>query len=229
MAPAAPCPACPGPPRPRCRTKRRSRRPQPPAAATAARTASAWWPITTATRAGSRAARVASGYASRGCPPISCSTLARSDRIRVPRPAARTTAPRGREAATDGPPITSSPRLQAVPPFSCDSCMISPQSRRGMTRSMRAAGVVLVACSLATIAGCDFRRPAPAPPSALVPLDDDDHLAWAESEQYVVVVRKSCRTLDLYRQGYRIRSFPAVFGLSSTGRKLYEGDHRTPS
>jgi len=80
------------------------------------------------------------------------------------------------------------------------------------------------------LGGC---RPAaapvrvPPPPPALA--DDDDHLAWAETEPYLVVVRKSCRTLDLYRNGWRIRSYPAVFGLNANGGKLYEGDLRTPT
>jgi murein L,D-transpeptidase YafK len=67
----------------------------------------------------------------------------------------------------------------------------------------------------------------PPHPTALA--DDDDHLAWAESEPNFVVVRKSCRTLDVYRDGNRIRSFPAVFGIDGTGSKLYEGDLRTPT
>ena len=89
--------------------------------------------------------------------------------------------------------------------------------------------------AVAVASGCGFdpfarfrpvavTTPAPPPPGA----DDDDHLAWAAAEPYVVVVRKSCRTLDVYRYGERIRSFPAVFGLSGRGRKLYEGDLRTP-
>ena len=91
---------------------------------------------------------------------------------------------------------------------------------------MRAAagGLLLV------LTGCGLGRSSSAPPPApTAVLDDDDHLTWAESESYVVVVRKSCRTLDLYRHGYRIRSFPAVFGLSNAGSKLYEGDLRTPT
>jgi murein L,D-transpeptidase YafK len=73
-------------------------------------------------------------------------------------------------------------------------------------------------------------HPAPvkvAPPAVLA--DDDDRLAWAESEPWLVVVRKACRTLDVYRFGARVRSFPAVFGLNGSGSKLYEGDLRTPS
>jgi murein L,D-transpeptidase YafK len=83
-------------------------------------------------------------------------------------------------------------------------------------------------------AGCDplrhFRPTAlnVPPPQATAPLDDDDHAGWAETEPYAVIVRKSCRTLDVYRYGQRIRSFPAVFGLNGNGTKLFEGDLRTP-
>jgi murein L,D-transpeptidase YafK len=74
------------------------------------------------------------------------------------------------------------------------------------------------------------RTPTAAVPAAATPLsDDDDHLAWAETEPYIVVVRKACRTLDVYRWGARVRSFPAVFGLNGRGGKLYEGDLRTPT
>src|SRR5438552_2469016 len=65
------------------------------------------------------------------------------------------------------------------------------------------------------------------PPRALA--DDDDQLAWAQQEPWAVVVRKTCRSLDVYRYGTRVRSFPAVFGLNGSGSKLYEGDRRTPS
>jgi murein L,D-transpeptidase YafK len=87
----------------------------------------------------------------------------------------------------------------------------------------------------AELAACDpFAHPrraaknAPAAPAAALP-DDDDHLAWAENESYFVVVRKACRTLDVYRFGTRVRSYPAVFGLNGRGSKLYEGDLRTPT
>jgi murein L,D-transpeptidase YafK len=93
--------------------------------------------------------------------------------------------------------------------------------------------ILLVALVVALVAGCGFDpfarfRPVriAAPPVAQP--DDDDHLTWATSEPYAVVVRKSCRTLDVYRFGERIRSFPAVFGLNGRGPKVYEGDLRTP-
>ncbi len=90
--------------------------------------------------------------------------------------------------------------------------------------------------ALVLLAGCGrdpWRRFRPAavnvPPPAVAPADDDDRLPWAASEERFVVVRKSCRTLDVYRHGERIRSYPAVFGIRNHGSKLYEGDLRTPS
>jgi len=89
----------------------------------------------------------------------------------------------------------------------------------------------MVGLGLVTLAACGPTHAPPKlpppPPPALA--DDDDHLAWAETEPYLVVVRKSCRTLDVYRSGNRIRSYPAVFGLNGRGSKLYEGDLRTPT
>lgn len=91
-------------------------------------------------------------------------------------------------------------------------------------------------CAVLVIAACrnpfDRFRPVsvnvpPGPATTLA--DDADHLVWAEHEPYAVVVRKSCRTLDVYRHGRRVRSFPAVFGLNGSGSKLFEGDLRTPT
>lgn len=91
-------------------------------------------------------------------------------------------------------------------------------------------GIVLVV-GLASAACSPFRRFRPTAvnvPTQVALVDDDEHAAWAESEPYAVMVRKSCRTLDVYRYGQRIRSFPAVFGLNGNGTKLFEGDLRTP-
>jgi murein L,D-transpeptidase YafK len=108
-----------------------------------------------------------------------------------------------------------------------------------MGRRQAAVGVVwaavvvgAAACGILSGNPLDRFRPtrvhvAPLPAASAV--DDDDHAGWAESEAYAVVVRKACRTLDVYRYGTRVRSFPAVFGLAGSGSKLYEGDLRTPT
>ena len=100
-------------------------------------------------------------------------------------------------------------------------------------RPRRFVGTLLAGSILALVGGCanpfaHSRAATPPIPPAPSAFDDDDHLAWAESEPWAVVVRKTCRTLDVYRYGTRVRSFPAVFGLNGGGSKLYEGDLRTP-
>jgi murein L,D-transpeptidase YafK len=77
-------------------------------------------------------------------------------------------------------------------------------------------------------AGCGWFAKAPeAPVVAADRLGDEEKLAWAEKEPIFVVVRQSCRTLDVYRYGKRVRSFSAVFGQGGTP-KVFEGDRRTP-
>jgi len=58
---------------------------------------------------------------------------------------------------------------------------------------------------------------------------DEDRLDWASEEPWFIVVRTSCRTLDVYRHGDRVRSYDAVFGLGGKSGKLHEGDRRTPT
>jgi murein L,D-transpeptidase YafK len=92
---------------------------------------------------------------------------------------------------------------------------------------MWAARVVVVGMvMMALTAGCAARK-KPVPPARIVA--DEDRLDWAANEPDFIVVRKSCRTLDVYRYGERIRSYPAVFGQGGRERKLYEGDYRTPT
>ncbi len=98
--------------------------------------------------------------------------------------------------------------------------------------SGRFGSAVMVVGWMLAVAACnplDRFRPTAVnvPPRPLA--DDDDQLTWAEQEPWVVVVRKACRTLDVYNYGARVRSFPTVFGLNGSGSKLYEGDRRTPS
>ena len=103
---------------------------------------------------------------------------------------------------------------------------------RGVIGDWKRTAVALGVLVAAACNPLDRFRPAPVqppPPHPSALADDDEHLAWAESEPYMVVVRKTCRTLDVYRNGDRVRSFPAVFGIDGTGSKLYEGDLRTPT
>jgi murein L,D-transpeptidase YafK len=76
------------------------------------------------------------------------------------------------------------------------------------------------------LVGCGVERPVV---HTTPPVADEDRITWAADEPLFIVVRTSCRTLDLYRYGERIRSFPAVFGLGGANGKLHEGDRKTPT
>ncbi|MGH7893622.1 MAG: L,D-transpeptidase family protein [Candidatus Binatia bacterium] len=93
-------------------------------------------------------------------------------------------------------------------------------SRRGLGRRWVVVAIVTV------VAACGFGRPSGRQEA---PVADEDRLEWAAEEPYFVVVRTACRTLDVYRQGERIRSYPAVFGIGGSKGKLYQGDRRTPT
>lgn len=58
-------------------------------------------------------------------------------------------------------------------------------------------------------------------------VSDEETLPWARDEPIFVVARISCRTLDVYRHGTRIRTYDAVFGMGGAGKE-YQGDRRTP-
>lgn len=92
-----------------------------------------------------------------------------------------------------------------------------------MRRRLPGWGWLVVVAAVA--AGCVGKRPA----HVVHPRADEDRIEWAAEEPYFVVVRTSCRTLDVYQRGERIRSYPAVFGLGGRAGKLYEGDRRTPT
>ena len=93
---------------------------------------------------------------------------------------------------------------------------------------MRVARVGVVGMMMVTAltVGCAAKKRAVVPVQVVA---DEDRLDWAVNEPDFIVIRKSCRTLDVYRYGQRIRSYPAVFGEGGKERKLYEGDHRTPT
>jgi len=97
------------------------------------------------------------------------------------------------------------------------------------------AGLVLALVSL--LAGCVGQpRPAAPPATAAGPQlsrprqipDDDLVLTWGTGERFLVVVEKSCRRLKVYSHGRLLKSYPAVFGRRK-GRKIHEGDKRTPT
>lgn len=85
---------------------------------------------------------------------------------------------------------------------------------------------VVVAVVMVTGCTAPKRVEAPVGPPLVA---DEDRLPWANDEPWFVVIRKSCRTLDVYQRGQRVRSYAAVFGLGGIrDPKLYEGDRRTP-
>src|SRR5262245_28621828 len=97
---------------------------------------------------------------------------------------------------------------------------------------MRAARVVVAGMMMVGAVATPMALSGCGPKKKPVPrvVADEDHLEWARSEATFVLIRKSCRTLDVYRYGDRVRSYRAVFGQGGTeSRKLYEGDMRTPT
>jgi hypothetical protein len=72
---------------------------------------------------------------------------------------------------------------------------------------------LVLGCALAAV-GCSAellglfapRRPPPPAPVPPAVTADEETLPWAEKEPIFVVVRQSCRTLDVYRFGKRVHS-----------------------
>jgi len=59
--------------------------------------------------------------------------------------------------------------------------------------------------------------------------DDRAPLEWARAEPWVIVVRRSCRTLGVYRYGEWVRTFDKIAFGRVPGVKVHEGDRRTPN
>ena len=94
--------------------------------------------------------------------------------------------------------------------------------------------IAISAIVVSTLTSC-ISRPQPRlaqenPPSSPTPqlrVDTESVLPWAREEPSVVVVNKTCQTLNVYQYGRLTHTYPVVFG-RKPGRKLYQGDHRTP-
>jgi len=89
---------------------------------------------------------------------------------------------------------------------------------------------LIVAAVLAAASGC---TPAATQSGsgALVPPPGDDRapLEWARSEPYLILVRRSCRTLSVYQYGQWVRTYGKVSFGRVPGVKVQEGDRRTPN
>ncbi len=86
----------------------------------------------------------------------------------------------------------------------------------------RAVAAAAFSCLVLAV-GC--RPPAPS----LTPAAPEGPAAFkAPATGLFLVVWKSRRTLEVYRDGVLLESYPVVFGLQPSGPKRFEGDMRTP-
>ena len=101
-----------------------------------------------------------------------------------------------------------------------------------MLRKVVAEAVVAVVVS--TLAACGLLRPpppvrdptllaSPTPSPSPTPA-----FAWANGNEYAVVIRKEERTLTVYHRSEQVKVYPIVLGIASYGPKVYQGDLRTP-
>ncbi len=59
-------------------------------------------------------------------------------------------------------------------------------------------------------------------------VDPEISLPWGQDEAVLLIVDKSCKTLQGYHYGELMRTYPIVLGRRPRA-KLYEGDRRTPT
>ncbi len=84
------------------------------------------------------------------------------------------------------------------------------------------AGLTLVgACSL------PVKTDSPSVVEEVVS-DERGDLDWARGEAWFVLVKRSCRTVSVYRKGEWVRTYHDVSFGRNPGDKLYEGDRKTP-
>lgn len=82
---------------------------------------------------------------------------------------------------------------------------------------------------LAPLACTPAAKPQGSSALAAPQADERAPLEWARSEPYLVVVRRSCRTLSVYRYGEWMRTYGHVAFGRVPGVKTYEGDRKTPN
>jgi murein L,D-transpeptidase YafK len=99
----------------------------------------------------------------------------------------------------------------------------------------KAGRAVLLGLVTWTAAGCTAPEKAampvydPAAYSRAVPVPSPSPaFAWSNGSHYAIVVRKRERSLTLYLDGNQVKVYPVVLGMAPLGRKLYQGDLRTP-
>lgn len=79
------------------------------------------------------------------------------------------------------------------------------------------------------VAGCSFQQaPVEDPAAAVLVPDEQAPLDWARGEEWFVLVKRTCRTLTVYRKGEWVRTYHDVSFGRNPGDKLYEGDRKTP-
>lgn len=71
-------------------------------------------------------------------------------------------------------------------------------------------------------------KSTPAEPAAEIVSDERAPLEWARGESWFVLVKRTCRTVSVYRRGEWVRTYHHVSFGRNAGDKLYEGDRKTP-
>lgn len=102
----------------------------------------------------------------------------------------------------------------------------APDNQR--VAGVRVGGVVAVTM-VAWVAGCALHAAPGVEPAPVRPTPDEQApLDWARSEDWFVLVKRSCRTVSVYRKGDWVRTYHDVSFGRNPGDKLHEGDRKTP-
>ncbi len=94
---------------------------------------------------------------------------------------------------------------------------------------VRAGLVVVLAMVMAAMAGCTLHGSSGVETTEAQPMPDEQApLEWARGEEWFVLVKRSCRTVSVYRNGEWVETYHHVSFGRKPGDKLYEGDRKTP-